>query len=444
VARSHAVAVVAGSLALALASVVLVAPAPSYDPWSWLLWGREIAHGTLSTAEGPAFKPLPVAVCALLAPLGGLAPAAWVVLARAGAILAVWLAATTAARMTGSRAAGALAAAAVALCAGWAGYAASGAETGWVLAFALAGAAAWWGGRPRAALACGVACALLRVEAWPFLLAFGALLWRRDPRARPLLAGCAVAVPALWFVPELLGSGDLLRSGTRARVPNPGQPALADVPAWASLRAAAGLPPWFVWPGVVAALALPAARGARPLLAAGVAWIVLVAAMAQAGFSGEPRYALPGAALVALAGAAGLVAAVRAVVGRGPRRVAAAAAAAAVVAAAVPWIGGLPDLRRDRAYQHALAADLSRAITAAGGREAVLACGRPYVGPLRGPLLAYRLDVEKRRVAFAPRAPGVVFRSRLERNGPAAPAVRAGFTPRATVGLWSVHSTCRS
>ena len=32
------------------------------------------------------------------------------------------------------------------------------------------------------------------------------------------------------------------------------------------------------------------------------------------------------------------------------------------------------------------------------GRERVLACGRPYVGPLKGPLTAYRLDVPKRTV----------------------------------------------
>jgi hypothetical protein len=60
----------AGALVLAGLSVLVVAPAPAYDPWMWLLWGREIAGGTLSTSEGPAFKPLPVAVCALLAPLG--------------------------------------------------------------------------------------------------------------------------------------------------------------------------------------------------------------------------------------------------------------------------------------------------------------------------------------------------------------------------------------
>ena len=40
--------------------------------------------------------------------------------------------------------------------------------------------------------------------------------------------------------------------------------------------------------------------------AAGLAWLLIVAAMAEAGFSGEPRYALPGAALLAVTAGAGL------------------------------------------------------------------------------------------------------------------------------------------
>jgi hypothetical protein len=435
-------AVLLGALAVSALSALLVAPAPAYDPWSWLLWGREVAHGTLSTTEGPAFKPLPVAVCALLAPLGSAAPAAWVVLARAGAFAALWLAGRAGRRLAGGSPWGAVAAAvAVAACGGWSAYAATGAETGWLVALGLAAAEAWRSGRSRAAVACGVACALLRVEAWPLLVLAGVVLWRRRPQDRALLAVCAAAVPLLWFVPELLGSGDVLRSGARARVPNPGQPALADVPAWASLRAALGLPPWAVWPGVAAVLALPAARPARLALAAGAAWIAVVAAMAQAGFSGEPRYALPGAALVAMAGAAGLVAAARAAAPS--RRAAVAVLAVALLAGATaPRLGRLPELRRTQAYQRSLASDLAAAVRAAGGRAAVLACGRPYAGPLRGPLLAYRLEVEKRRVGFEPRAPGVVFRSRLRRGDPAAPAVPAGFAALAAAGRWSVHASC--
>ena len=231
------------------------------------------------------------------------------------------------------------------------------------------------------------------------------MLWRRRPQDRALLVACATAIPALWLIPELIGSGDLLRSGARARVPNPGQPATEAVPALAALREAAALPLWPLWAGAIAVL-VTRRQPARALLFAGLAWIGLVAVMAQAGFSGEPRYSLPGAALVAIAGAVGLVALAR-------TRAAAVVAGILLLVAAAPKLADLPDLRDDQAYQRDLAAGLSQVIDRAGGREALLACGRPYVGDLRGPLLAYHLDVEKQRVAFVPRPPGAAFLSRI-------------------------------
>ncbi|MGH2950354.1 MAG: hypothetical protein ACRDPC_29485, partial [Solirubrobacteraceae bacterium] len=251
---------------------------------------------------------------------------------------------------------------------------------------------------------------------------------------RWLLVACAVAVPALWLVPEWLGSGDLLRSGARARVPNPGQPALADVPALAALKEALALPLWPLWIG---AAAVPfVARSARPLLAAGLTWMALVAVMAQAGFSGEPRYALPGGVLVAIAGAAGLAGATKG------RRALPILAGLLLLVAAAPKLADLPDLRREQAWQRGLADDLTPAVEAAGGREEILACGRPYVGDLRGPLLAYHLDVEKRRVAFEPRPPGTVFRSRLHPTAAPEPATSAAFATVATAGRWEVRVSC--
>jgi len=430
------------ALGIAGLSLLLVAAAPSYDPWAWLLWGREVARGTLSTTEGPAFKPLPVAATTLLSVLGAAAPVAWVLLARAGAVLAVLLGLRLGRRLGGDLA-GVLAAAGVALCGGFLGYAAAGAETGWTIAFALAGAEAWRADRHRLAIACGVGCALLRVEAWPFLLVAGLVLWRRRPADRWLLAACAVAVPVLWFVPELLGSGDLLRSSERARIPNPGQPATAAVPALAALREAAALPLWPLWAGAVACLLLPAGRAARPVLAAGLAWVALVAVMAQAGYSGEARYALPGAALIAIAGAVGLVALARRAAAAAPaRRAAVAVAALLVLVSAAPRLADLADVRRRQAYQDGLASDLRAVIAAGGGREALLACGRPYVGGLRGPLLAYHLDVEKRRVAFDPRPPGTLFRSRLGPLAAVEPPAAPEFVPRARHGRWRLDAAC--
>jgi len=249
-------------------------------------------------------------------------------------------------------------------------------------------------------------------------------------------------------VPEWLGSGDVLRSGARARVPNPGQPALAEVPALASLRAAAGLLLLPLWLGAALALREPRARA---LAAAGGAWIALVAAMAQAGFSGEPRYALPGVALLAVAGAAGLARAVASVAAahrsggpRGGTLWPAAAVAASVALAAVPALADLPKVRAAQAHQWALARDLGEAVRAAGGRRAVLACGRPYVGPYRGPLMAYALRVAKRAVEpdAAPRSPGVVFRARLTATAEPAPRAAPPFELAARAGEWEVLRSC--
>jgi hypothetical protein len=471
-------------LAAAVASLVAVDPAPGYDAWAWLLWGREVAAGGLSTVDGPAFKPLPVAVCAALAPLGGAAPWAWVLVVRTASVAAVWLAFRLGREVAGAFG-GVLAAVAVALTGGFALQAAVGGEAPLVLAFALGGFELWRAGRLRGALLCGAACALLRVEAWPFLAAAGVVAWRREPGVRPLLAALAVGVPALWFVPEWIGSGDPLRSGARARVPNPGQPALAGVPALASLEAAARIA---LWPLLLGAALIVRRPLARLVLAAGAAWVGLVALMAQAGFSGEPRYALPGVALMSAAAAAGLARGSTSRVTRlaatfptftptygvnvgspgqrGPssdvhppnprsptprtersawrRTTVTAAGVALLAAAAVPRVADLADLRTAQAHQWALARDLDRAVAAAGGPAAVLACGRPYVGPYRGPLMAYALDVTKRTVEpdATPRPPGVVFRARLTAASAPAPDAGPAFHDVARAGQWEVLARC--
>ena len=434
-------------VAVAAASLLIFSPAPGYDAWTWLLWGREVAGGGLSTVDGPAFKPLPVAVCALLAPLGGAAPWLWVLLVRVAAATACWLAFRLGRRLAdGSVAGGVLAAGGVALTGGFAGQAAVGGEAPLLLAFALAGLEAWRAGWVRAALLCGVACALLRVEAWPFLVLACVVASRRTPHVRAMVA-TLLLVPVAWFVPEWLGSGDALRSGTRAL-----EPAVGGAPAGAltSLTAATGLVLWPLWLGLLN-------RAAWPLAAAGAAWIAIVAAMAQAGFSGEPRYLLPGAALLSIAGAAGLTrawatsrVALQAQNSPHPtkripyKRLFTPALALLLALAATPRLADLPALHDAQSHQQALAHDLARAITAAGGTRAVLACGTPYVGPLRGPLMAYHLRVTKRTVEpdAPPRPPGTVFRARLTATSAPAPQAQPPFRTTVRAGTWEVLSRC--
>lgn len=438
------IAALAGCAGVAVAALAVVPAAPGYDAWSWLVWGREVAALELSTTGGPAFKPLPVAVCALLAPFGDLAPALWVWLALTGALIAVVLAIRLGWELSGgSWLAGGAAGAGVAFAGQYLALAAGGGSEGLLLASTLLGVLAIRKRRPGAALACAAACGLLRVETWPFLLLAAGLAWRRRAADRRLLGALVLVIPALWFVPEWIGSGDALRSAERARVPNPGQPALAAFPALASLREAGHL---FVLPvaaGVAGLfLARPPRVAALALGAAGAAWLALVGAMSQAGFSGEGRYSLPGVGLLAVAGGVGLAEATRRLGALGDRRVTVGLVSLLLAASVIPRALDLRDVRAALIHRARLSAGLEAAVETMGGPSAVLRCGRPYVGSLRGPLAAWHLGVDKRRVGFRARVPGVLFRSRLDPRARLTPAPRQEFRKALTTETWEVAVAC--
>jgi len=89
------------AIALVIAALSLLIPStPSYDPWSWLGWGREIVHLKLHTTGGPTWKPLPVVFTTLFAPFGKAAPDMWLVIARAGALMAIAMVFKLATRLT--------------------------------------------------------------------------------------------------------------------------------------------------------------------------------------------------------------------------------------------------------------------------------------------------------------------------------------------------------
>src|SRR5436305_4051906 len=92
--------VLLGILALTLLTFAIPS-APTYDPWAWILWGREILHLDLSTIDGPSWKPLPVLLTTPFALFGSLAPDLWLFVARAGAIAGVVMAFRVARRLGG-------------------------------------------------------------------------------------------------------------------------------------------------------------------------------------------------------------------------------------------------------------------------------------------------------------------------------------------------------
>src|SRR5690348_10165935 len=73
-------------------SAVILPTVPSYDPWSWIVWGHEVfdPHTSFIVNGGPSWKPLPMVFTTIYGLLGGAAPTLWVITARVGGLLALW------------------------------------------------------------------------------------------------------------------------------------------------------------------------------------------------------------------------------------------------------------------------------------------------------------------------------------------------------------------
>ena len=438
----------AGFAAVSLAALSLLAPwTPTYDPWAWLVWGREVGSLELDTTAGPAWKPLPVLVTTALAPLGDTAPAFWLVLARAGGLLAVVFAFRLAARLAGGPGrwfAGAVAALGLLATVGFLRGVAGGSSEGLLVALVLLAAERHLDDRRPQAFGLGVLAALLRPEVWPFLVGYAVWLWLRGPDSRRLVAAGLAVVPVLWLAPELWGSGDLLRSSERAQVSNPGQPALAERPALEVVEGFVTMVPLPILLLGLGATALALVRRERTVLflASAVSiWVLIVAVMAEAGFSGEDRYLLAAAAFTAVLGGLGAGRLYGATVPLAPRAVA--PVGALLLAAAVAL--SLPSARRlgdELAYAAELRTDLAAAVERAGGRERLRSCGPLYAGRYRFPLVAWHLRAHISDLSMIPSAPGVVFRSKLTPTEPVSPPLPAGFELLADEGAWEVHAAC--
>ena len=308
----------AAAIVLGLASASLLLPwAPSYDPWAWLIWGRELSELELDTTGGPSWKPLPVIFTLAFAAAGDAAPDLWLAVARAGWIaglaLCASLAAATVARGGGGRAervaAGALAAGALLLLRDditpWLRQFAGGISEPLLVALCLGAVRLGLDGRHRAAFALGIGAAFLRPEAWPFLALYGVWLWRSRKAGRLLVGLGFAGVLAAWFGPEVVGSGNLFTGAERAREGSGSPP----VEALEVLGRAAVLPLMAIWIGAAIAVGDAIRRRDRSLVlvAAGTAaWIVVVAVMAAFGWAGIPRFLAPAAAVLCALGGAGI------------------------------------------------------------------------------------------------------------------------------------------
>jgi hypothetical protein len=308
---------------IGIAALSLLLPSePSYDPWAWFVWAREITQGELDTHGGPSWKPLPVALLAVAAPFGDELPVAlWVVVARAGALLALVLAFRLAARLTGGswilRAlAGAIAVVALASTPDWFQFAAHASEAPLAVALMLWAILRHIDGSRGQVVVLGTLACLLRPELFPFLALYALWLWRAEPGLRLLVAALMVAIPLVWLVPDWIGSGNPLDGGSQARSEPEWSLSHAERPWLRALERVhnhGGLALELIAAAAVAAALVRRQWAVLALALAAAAEAGLYVAMTQAGFSGNPRYVLP--ALVLLSVLAGIGAARTAEVG---------------------------------------------------------------------------------------------------------------------------------
>src|SRR3954468_14062595 len=152
---------------LAALSLILPSP-PGKDPWSWIIWGREVAHLDLDTMSGSSWKPLPVLFTTVFSLFGdSVAPGLWLVVVRAGALLAVVFAYRIAARYVGI-VGGIVAGVGVALAA-WPRYVAQGNVEPLSAGLVLAAVDRHLNGHRHQTMVLGALAALGRPELWPFL-----------------------------------------------------------------------------------------------------------------------------------------------------------------------------------------------------------------------------------------------------------------------------------
>ena len=448
------VAIVAGCVALAALSLLLPS-APTYDPWAWIVWGREITELDLDTVDGPSWKPLPVLFTTVFALFGDAAPELWLVVARAGAIASVVLAFLLAHRLAGP-VAGVGAAAGLGLATWSVRNGALGNSEGLLIALLFAAILTHLDGRRGWAFALAVAVGMMRPEAWPFVGVYALWLLLDERRRLPWVAAGLVSLPVLWLGPELWGSGNALRASDRAQQPRSNSAAFADNPALEVVGDAIAMVPWAAVGGVAILLVLVAARRAPSgtgRLAAGLAaiagaWIVLVAVMTSSGFSGNQRYLMPPAALLIVLGAAGIVWALRALLGARAGRAAVVAAAALALGFAFAFeeAGDLPAELRGIEYQADLTAGLARLVDDAGGPARLRRCGHAYTNPFLVTQVAWHLRVHAQEVDLDPdrQRPAVVFHVKHVRSarGRAPAWAKRGRTELARESTWIVTADC--
>ena len=305
---------------LAVSALTLLFPStPTYDPWAWILWGREIAHLDLVTEGGPSWKPFPIFFTVPFSFFGqDLAPYLWLWVARAGGLLGCVMAYRMAYRLIGGRRSTARSPAcprsprccpATSSCA--TPRSATPSRCSPRSSCGRSSATSTAAATTRSTSASPPRCCAPRRGRSSGCTGSGCGSTSRSLRKR--LVVFAVLVPACWFLPEWWGAGDPLRAGlarerarTRAAPRSPRIPALRSCSSASreSTVAPGGARARSIAVGYAAVAWVPRPRRRATMLALaalGFSWFALVAVMTEAGFAGNQRYLMVTTAAVSRA-----------------------------------------------------------------------------------------------------------------------------------------------
>ncbi len=452
----------AACIVLAAISAAVLPTVPSYDPWAWISWGREVTdpHLSFAISGGPSWKPLPVMFTTVYALFGSAAPTLWVITARAGGLLGLVAAYRLAARLIGGPrwaavAAGLIAGAAIVVTQSWWDEMFRGTSEPMLIATALWAVLAHLEGRRGWAFVLGVATAQIRPEAWPLIIVYAAWLWWKEPRLRALVALGLLSIPFFWFVPPWVGSGQPFLAAVHAKEYNGN---LGRHPLFTVLGRGVDiqlLP--VLLAGLVAVafawLGKPREKLVLWLAAGTLVWWVIVVGMTLDGYPGLERFYLPAAGMTCVLAGVGIVRMAElgaAGVSRLGLRITPVAIGitAVLVAITIPFVGGRinqASAEEKIASQAVTRLDqMTAAVAAVGGHDGVFPCKSSFAAVNHSvqTALAWKLHVTLGRVGTSMRHQGVMFVGPHDSIDGVAPPIDRKLTQRqliAQVGAFKMY-----
>jgi hypothetical protein len=413
-----------GVLVLSAVIMRILGTRPGYDPYGWLIWGRETLSGTLDLGGAPSWKPLPYLFTVPYSVFGHFALWMWMVTAVAISLGGCVCAGRVAYRLTGTddgtRRFPAIAAAlfaGVALLGIWQYmHSMFSAQSDTVITALCLGAVDFHLSRRfRVAFVLLVLGALGRPEVWPFTGLYGLWLWWKHPSSRWLVGAGFLLIPAMWFgIPTITNHRPFVSAQLALRSPREvtGNKVTGVLNRYATLQ---------YLPLQLAALLgfiMAWLRRDRVVLALGgaaILWVIVEAAFALHGWPAVPRYIYEaeGVTVVIAAVAVGwLLKDGLAVAERyrprwaRPRWIGIALVGILAVSLVPPAIARLRNEHGDLLHERARTKEinlLAGAVNAYGGYKHLRACGEPVTNVEYVSILAWYTHLNVGKVGHRPK-----------------------------------------